>query len=66
LEASLARAINREAAGLPALDPHYETSVPGLFVVGVASAPVFGPIMRFMYGAKHVAPVLTRRLRTTA
>jgi FAD-dependent urate hydroxylase len=64
LEASLARAIDREAAGVPALDAHYETSVPGLFVVGVASAPIFGPIMRFMYGAKHVAPVLTRRLRT--
>jgi hypothetical protein len=31
--------------------------------VGVASAPIFGPIMRFMYGAKHVAPVLVNRLR---
>ena len=31
-------------------------------MVGLASAPVFGPIMRFMYGAKHVAPVLARRL----
>jgi thioredoxin reductase len=64
LDPSLARAIDREAAGLPALDAHYETSVPGLFIVGLATAPVFGPIMRFMYGAKHVAPVLTRRLRT--
>jgi thioredoxin reductase len=63
LEPSLARSIAREAAGIPALDSHFETSVPGLFIVGVASAPVFGPIMRFMYGAKHVAPVLARRLR---
>jgi FAD-dependent urate hydroxylase len=66
LEASLARAIDREAAGVPALDARFETSVPGLFIVGVASAPVFGPIMRFMYGAKHVAPVLARCLRSAA
>ena len=66
LEFSLARSIAREAAGIPALDSHFETSVPGLFIVGVASAPVFGPIMRFMYGAKHVAPVLVRRLRDPA
>jgi hypothetical protein len=26
---------------------------------------VFGPIMRFMYGAKHAAPILTRSLRAT-
>lgn len=66
LESSLARSIAREAAGIPALDSRFETSVPGLFIVGVASAPVFGPIMRFMYGAKHVAPVLARRLRHAA
>jgi thioredoxin reductase len=66
LEPSLARSIAREAAGIPALDSRFETSVPGLFIVGVASAPVFGPIMRFMYGAKHVAPVLVNRLRGAA
>jgi len=66
LESSLARSVAREAAGIPALDSRFETSVPGLFIVGVASAPVFGPIMRFMYGAKHVAPVLVNRLRDAA
>ena len=66
LEPQLARSIAREAAGIPALDGRFETSLPGLFIVGVASAPVFGPIMRFMYGAKHVAPVLARRLRSAA
>ena len=63
LEPSLAQSIAREIDGIPALDARYETSVPGLFMVGAASAPVFGPIMRFMYGAKHVAPVLAKRLR---
>jgi FAD-dependent urate hydroxylase len=66
LEPSLARSIAREAAGIPALDCRFETSVPGLFIVGVASAPVFGPIMRFMYGAKHVAPMLANRLKNAA
>ncbi len=50
---------------VPHLDPRFETSVPGLFIVGIASAPTFGPVMRFMFGAKHVAPVLARRLRST-
>jgi thioredoxin reductase len=63
LEPSLGHSIAREADGIPALDSSFETSVPGLFVVGVSSAPVFGPIMRFMYGAKHVAPLLASRLR---
>jgi thioredoxin reductase len=62
LDPSLASSIAREGDGIPALDSHFETSVPGLFMVGLVSAPVFGPIMRFMYGAKHVAPVLAREL----
>ena len=66
LDPSLSRSIAREADGIPALDARFETSVKGLFIVGAASAPVFGPIMRFMYGAKHVAPLLTRRLKSAA
>jgi thioredoxin reductase len=61
VDPSLRTRIAREAAA-PLLDAHFETSVPGLFIVGVASAPTFGPVMRFMYGAKHVAPVLARHL----
>jgi thioredoxin reductase len=64
LDAGLRQSITREKGGVPSLDSHFETSVPGLFIVGVASSPVFGPIMRFMYGAKHVAPTLTRRLKS--
>ncbi len=58
----LKQSIAREG-GAPVLDPQFETSVPGLFIVGIGSAPTFGPVMRFMFGAKHVAPVLTQRLR---
>ena len=62
LDAELLSGIRREAGGIPALSSRFETSVPGLFIIGITSAPVFGPIMRFMYGAKHVAPVLARRM----
>jgi thioredoxin reductase len=62
LDPALASAIVHEGAA-PRLSAHYETSVPGLFVVGAAAAPTFGPVMRFMFGAKHAAPVVARRLR---
>jgi thioredoxin reductase len=62
LEPALRSGIARESAGIPALSSNFESSIPGLFMVGVASSPVFGPIMRFMYGAKHVAPILARSL----
>lgn len=66
LDPALRQFIVRESGGIPALDARFETSIPGLFIVGVASSPVFGPIMRFMYGAKHVGPILTRRLKSSS
>jgi thioredoxin reductase len=63
LDPTLRAGIARETGGIPALSSNFESSIPGLFIAGVASSPVFGPIMRFMYGAKHVAPVLARRLK---
>jgi thioredoxin reductase len=62
LSPELKARVAREAAA-PALDSGFETSSPGLFMVGVASAPIFGPVMRFMFGAKHAAPVVTQRLK---
>jgi cation diffusion facilitator CzcD-associated flavoprotein CzcO len=44
------------------LNPLSETSVPNLFVVGILSAPTFGPVMRFMFGAKHAAPIVSRAI----
>ena len=63
LDPTLRQAIVRERGGIPALNANFETSIPGLFIVGIASSPVFGPIMRFMYGAKHVGPILTKSLK---
>ena len=45
------------------LNAHFETSVKGLFIVGLPAAPVFGPVQRFMFGAKHAAPAVTKALR---
>ncbi|WP_407158204.1 NAD(P)-binding domain-containing protein [Bradyrhizobium sp. STM 3557] len=47
--------------GIPRLSLCGESSVPGLFFVGLLTAPTFGPVMRFMFGAKHIAPALARR-----
>ncbi|MGA7538996.1 MAG: NAD(P)-binding domain-containing protein [Steroidobacteraceae bacterium] len=62
LDPELLASLRTEAHGIPALSGGFESSVPNLFVVGAASSPVFGPIMRFMYGAKHAAPQLASRL----
>ncbi|NIF41894.1 lysine N(6)-hydroxylase/L-ornithine N(5)-oxygenase family protein [Burkholderia sp. Tr-862] len=43
-------------SGGPELTRHFETTVRGLYVIGPASAQSFGPVMRFVYGAKHAAP----------
>jgi thioredoxin reductase len=46
----------------PKLNASFETSVPNLFIIGILSAPTFGPVMRFMFGAKHAAPIVSRRI----
>ncbi|MBV9828982.1 MAG: NAD(P)/FAD-dependent oxidoreductase [Alphaproteobacteria bacterium] len=46
----------------PVLSRDSETSVPGLYVVGPAAAFSFGPVLRFVYGAKSTIPPLARHL----
>jgi thioredoxin reductase len=50
----------------PALSPQFETSVPGLFMVGIAAANSFGPLLRFAYGAGFASRRLSRFLTRTA
>jgi len=45
----------RTLAGTPVVDRHYQSSVPGLYFIGPAVAPAFGPVMRFVFGADHAA-----------
>ena len=51
---------------IPILDHAFQSSVPGLHFVGVTSAQSFGPVMRFAYGAKHAAAILTKHLRKSS
>jgi hypothetical protein len=46
----------------PALSPDFESSVPGLYFVGLASAYYFGPVMRFLFGARYTAPRIAQHL----
>ncbi len=50
----------------PVLSPSFESSVPGLYFAGLASASHFGPVMRFVYGASFTARRLTAALAGTA
>ena len=49
----------------PVLSPYFETSVPGLYVVGFASKYSFGPVMQFACGARWTAMRLSRHLART-
>ena len=51
---------------VPVLDHVFQSSVPGLHFVGVTSAQSFGPVMRFVYGAKHAAAIITRHVRKSS
>jgi cation diffusion facilitator CzcD-associated flavoprotein CzcO len=46
----------------PVLKRNFEASIPGLYVVGLASANCFGPLTRFAYGAAFTARRLSRLL----
>jgi cation diffusion facilitator CzcD-associated flavoprotein CzcO len=50
----------------PTLSQAFESSLPGLYFVGLASANAFGPLMRFAYGAGYTARRLTRHLARRA
>lgn len=51
--------------GAPVLSAALEASVPNLHFVGLASALSFGPVMRFVYGARHAATILTSQIRAS-
>lgn len=53
-------------SGSPAVGHDYQSSVPGLYFVGPAVAPTFGPVMRFVFGTWHAGPVTARNLAGAA
>jgi thioredoxin reductase len=46
--------------GSPMLSSSFESSVPGIYFVGVAAANSFGPVMRFAFGAGFAARRVTQ------
>jgi cation diffusion facilitator CzcD-associated flavoprotein CzcO len=44
----------------PELDAGYQSTVPGLYFTGLASAPVFGPLMRFVAGTGFASGRIAR------
>jgi thioredoxin reductase len=44
----------------PLLSANFESSIPGLYFVGVAAANTFGPVMRFAFGATFAARRVTQ------
>jgi thioredoxin reductase len=50
------------AGRYPVLSPNFESSVPGLYFTGLASAHSFGPAMRFLHGAHYTARRLAHHI----
>ena len=48
--------------GAPVLSSTFESSVPGIYFAGLASANSFGPVMRFAFGAGFAARRLTETM----
>ena len=49
-------------ADTPVLSANFETSMPGLYALGLLAANSFGPLLRFMVGAEFAAPRLAGHL----
>ncbi|MFO1313574.1 MAG: NAD(P)/FAD-dependent oxidoreductase [Burkholderiales bacterium] len=55
----------RAAEHTPVLSSHFESSIPGLYFVGVTAANTFGPLLRFACGADFTARRLSDHLART-
>ncbi|HTR39356.1 MAG TPA: NAD(P)-binding domain-containing protein [Bryobacteraceae bacterium] len=56
----------RSVENAPVLSSNFESSLPGLFFIGAASANTFGPLARFAYGAGFASRRLSRHLARLA
>lgn len=52
----------RTLAGMPVVSGRFESSVPGLYLVGLLAVNSFGPLMRFVVGTGFVAPRVARTI----
>jgi FAD-dependent urate hydroxylase len=58
----LSRVRKVPGTGSSAVGRDYQTSIPGLYVIGPAVAPTMGPVMRFVFGSEHAATTVARQL----
>ncbi|GAC1680409.1 MAG: hypothetical protein PVS2B2_18750 [Candidatus Acidiferrum sp.] len=56
----------RAVQNAPVLSANFESSVPGLYFLGLAAANSFGPVMRFAFGADFAARRLSQSLKKSA
>jgi hypothetical protein len=64
LEPGLRSQLKTEANS-PVLTRHFESSIPGLYFIGLSSSNSFGPLMRFALGADYTARRLSSRFATS-
>ncbi|WP_329622818.1 NAD(P)-binding domain-containing protein [Streptomyces sp. NBC_01255] len=55
LEPALRTSVATSSGGAPVLSAGFESSVPGLYFTGLAAAPTFGPLLRFVHGTTFAA-----------
>ncbi|MFF5921668.1 FAD-dependent oxidoreductase [Streptomyces flavochromogenes] len=55
LDPALRTAVRTWPGGPPVLSAGCESSVPGLYFTGLAAAPTFGPLLRFVHGTTFAA-----------
>ncbi|MCP6756792.1 hypothetical protein NL533_34720, partial [Klebsiella pneumoniae] len=55
---SALRGAIRRIGRAPSLDARFETSIPGLSIIGPSSAVSFGPLFRFVAGSEYTARVV--------
>jgi hypothetical protein len=60
------RAEIRRVERAPALSRHFESTARGLYFVGAAAAFSFGPLFRFVAGARVASPVIARHVERRA
>jgi thioredoxin reductase len=54
----------RSSDNAPILSANFESAAPGLYFAGLASATTFGPVMRFLLGARYTARRISQHVAT--
>ncbi|MEU3689399.1 FAD-dependent oxidoreductase [Streptomyces narbonensis] len=66
LDPELRTSVRTWPGGAPVLSAGCESSVPGLYFTGLAAAPAFGPLLRFVHGTTFAAPRVAASVAASA